>query len=207
MPLLAPNDLVEVVLYTRAQGQNGLMVMHYKVRSIIDDPDIRDVPDFMDGYYHAEVKALLNVNAQYVGATAQVLDPVKSDKQAATGNTGDGTVAGDLLSSQTAGVITLRTGFAGRSQRGRKYVPFPGEADNTALGVPSVGYRTRMEALAIKIIAPVTVAGANGDALLDPVIYSREYDVKTLITEYIIRQFWGTQRRRSQINAGDLPLP
>lgn len=109
-----------------------------------------------------------------------------------------GTSAGDLLPPQTALVVTLRTAQAGRSFRGRVYLPGFTEGVNTPGGASSW------------VTAPVTFITAIKSALvtsgMDLGVLSRpapdalppRSGFVTTVTSIVVRDaVWDTQRRRA----------
>lgn len=109
-----------------------------------------------------------------------------------------GTATGDVLPPQIAIVVTLRTALAGRSFRGRVYLPGFAEATNSATGTSSLG------------TAPVGFITAIKSALvtsgLDLGVLSRPAPLATPprsgfitpVTSIVMRDtVWDTQRRRA----------
>jgi len=206
MPLLAVGDKLEVVLVCRLGGQDGLIVRHYDVQAITGASlDISQVPDTISTDLGGPLKACMSDQAEYRGVRVRRLAPGATDVFTSALGNGPGTSASDVLPTQASGLISLRTGFAGRSKRGRAYVPFPSEAFNDADGHPTAAYKGLLNtfgtALRTNILA---VVGADG-VELDPVIRSKLLDSYFSITSHLVRAEFATQRRRSQINRGDLP--
>ena len=69
-----------------------------------------------------------------------------------------GTAAGKLLPPQNALVVTLRTALAGRSYRGRMYIPGSGESSYTSTGGPATANLTAAQSFAQSMIAAFTAA-------------------------------------------------
>jgi len=182
------------------QGQLGEMVSHWVVDSMVGpgatDPEIAAF--FGGGAWAAAIKALLSSTMSFRGARAQnVFPPPVLASVAVNTSAGPGTVAGDLMSTQTSGLISLATNFAGRRFRGRKYMPFPGEADNDATGVPTAGYLTRLAALRNLFTATQSVVGGAGTTNFKLVIFHKGGNpVPTVVTGAIAQPIWATQRRR-----------
>lgn len=207
MPYFAVDDLVELTIYTRFRSQNGLMVSHLRA---FGNSGTGATPgqtaDGIDALIATAMKDMINVAATYLGVSIQRLLPApKSDKFYGTANAGIGNREDDVLVSQACGLLSVRTGLAGRAHRGRKYFPFPSETDNDPEGKPTGSYLTRMTAVGTLIFNQVVVGAGANTTEFTPVVYSRRTNFLTPVTGIIPRREWGTQRRRSQVNRGDLP--
>lgn len=109
-----------------------------------------------------------------------------------------GTLAGDLLPPQTALCITLRTAQAGRSFRGRVYLPGFGEGVNTATGAASGGGASIAFVSGVK--TNLITSGLDLGVLSRPApdaIPPRAGFITT-VTSVVCRDLvWDTQRRRA----------
>lgn len=117
-------------------------------------------------------------------------------KQSATYTTGfpvAGTLAGDEMAHQVAMIMSLRTANAGRSYRGRMFMPACVEGQMTS-GIFDAGGVTAMQA------AMTAVVGVYGSGGTDPdyewVVWSDRLSTYTPITAVIVRNNPGTIRRR-----------
>lgn len=109
-----------------------------------------------------------------------------------------GTAAGDLLPPQTAFCITLRTAQAGRSFRGRVYLPGYGESVNTAAGA-LVGAGSSV-AFVVAIQAALVTSSLNLGVLSRPnaLRVPPSAGFITPVTSIVARDLvWDTQRRRA----------
>lgn len=115
-----------------------------------------------------------------------------------TGGAVAGTSAGDLLPPQVAICITLRTAQAGRSFRGRVYLPGFAEAENTAAGIKSnlgnpVGFITGIQSA---LVAQSLNLGVLSRPRVAPLTPSAGFI--TPVTSIVARDaIWDTQRRRA----------
>lgn len=102
-----------------------------------------------------------------------------------------GTGAGDLLVRAASIVVTMRTNLAGRSFRGRSYVPGFNEAQNGADGTIAPA----ASAAAAAWIAGIrTAATARGHTLA---VASVKLGISTPVTSQLVRDnVWDVQRRR-----------
>lgn len=107
-------------------------------------------------------------------------------------------VAQDELPRMNCGIITKKTGIAGKRFRGRVYVPHAGEADNFATAQPTAGYMALMTTLANLTLVPRGYVGGAGNVQIDPVLYHRTTRTYNDITAFQVRPYWATQRRRNR---------
>lgn len=111
----------------------------------------------------------------------------------------NGIVAGDPLPPQVCGLIYHGTLQAGQHARGLTYVPFPGEADNTAAYVPSASYLTRLAAVMDAFGIGFSVTGSSGTADFQPVVWTRGTGSYKVCQWGKTRSRWATQRRRTSL--------
>lgn len=195
---------MEVTVYCATQDQYTANVIHFDILSVVGTV----VTDVLFGTTLEAVlaplfKAILPTNCSYIGLKTQVIAPVRLDAQITTALAGAGTLAGDCLPTQVAGLVSMKTGFASRSKRGRMYLPATSEADNTALAQPSAGYLTLMTNIANALLAFNLVVSGGNQVACAWSVYSRKLHEMTVITQTLIRDDWATQRRRSQIKHSD----
>lgn len=205
-PNLTVGDIIQVKSVCFSVDQLGLNIFHYIVTAVIGTPKLSDVVASLEGGplgptpFSTNMKALLCSAASFRGYAVRVLYPTMSVEFLDTSGVGNGTVAGDLLPRQVAGLISKRAAVPGRRMGGRFYVPFPGEADNTAASVPSSDYVDRLGALRITLSSSLV---KGSDIFADPVI-----GLKTVVAgisairatrsigSWVERSLWATQRRR-----------
>jgi len=186
-----------VTCYNQPLEQVGLMVHFYRVAGISGTgTDLGTLAALIDTNLGPPILALLTTGSTYRGVRATVIDPLPPSAAAiSTDGSGPGLVAGDTLPTQVSGIITLVTNLGGRAYRGRKYMPFPGEADNDPGAVPSAAYQAALTALAPKFTATLTSAGANNVTLL-PILWHRKTRTYTDLQGAVAKPLWATQRRR-----------
>ncbi len=202
MTLLAVNDVLRIVVYTKfnPQPQYGLNIHYYKITAVVGAPDETTVAGpyytFIQPYYCA----VMSAQAQIDGVTVQrfmpplpMLEPTPS-----AGFANTGLIAGDPLPPDKAGIITWKTGKAGKKYRGRSYVPFPGEADNGVDGLPTAGYVTALTTLANKLMS-LTAIGSVGNtvSMTKCIVHGRvPGSPNDLVTYNQPRSKWADQHRR-----------
>lgn len=192
------NDVYEVRIICTLGIQTSINVRHY-VCTVLNGlgPTDAQIASAMDTTFNVDFKSLLSVQATYRGVGVRRIKPLPVLVETSTiANLGVGTVLGDALPSQTCGVIKLGTAVAGKSYRGRIYVPFPSETDSGAQGDPNAGYLTNLGLLANTCLLQVTAGTAPNNAVFDPVIHSKKLGLDTFLSSSFARLSWGTQRKR-----------
>lgn len=206
MPVVAVNDLLEVKFFCTFNGQLGLNVRHWKVTAVTGTARttqqiVDELSAFMAPYY----KTLMHDEATYYGAGIKRLlpQPASAPEFSAAG-AGPGVAGPTPTPSQVSGVVTLTSDFAGRSNRGRAYAPFPAEEDTAPLtGRPTLQYFNALTTLGAGLRSTLVspVGGGANSATYAPVIYHRLTGQTTPITGSRANAKWGTQRRRGDYGA------
>lgn len=207
MAVLDIGDRIQAVIHTRLQGQNGLMVRHYTVfASAGAARTTQHVANHLDTAFAGVVKACMSENAQYLGVSCKKINALGSDSDFAVTNDGPGTVESEPLPGQVCGLISLKTGLAGRSRRGRVYVPFPAEGHNTFFATPEAAYKTALDNFRNALIADQIVSDGGGNSVsIEPVIFSRTLNQTFAIQSGVSGTHWATQRKRASRTRGDAP--
>lgn len=104
------------------------------------------------------------------------------------------TQASDALPHQTSLVVTFRTAYAGRSFRGRMYLPAPTESENATGAVLDNTSATNLQAVFTTLVNTYGSGGSDPDWQLG--IYSQKLAQFNPVTTSVVRTNWGTQRRR-----------
>ena len=104
----------------------------------------------------------------------------------------NGAQSGEGMPNFVAPIVSLRTGFAGRSNRGRNYLPPPSEGNCQGNNIVTAMFNSIQAYYddAIKFIIPTTGPEFN------MVVYSKKNNSAKTITSVIIRTALGSQRRR-----------
>lgn len=203
------NDLYVARVYCQLGDQIGINVLFYNTsaKAGTGATDLQIVQS-IDSALFAAYKAVLAGAATYRGVIAQKILPLPASLAVSTtANSGVGSATGDPLPRQVCGVITKKTALAGKRYRGRMYIPFPAEGDNDVDGTPTGGYITRSAALAAALLTNVIPGGGGNTNTLMPVVYSKKGGFNTIITSFLGRAKWGTQRRRGSFGqTNTLPL-
>jgi len=207
MAVLVINQLIEVKFVNRMAAQNAVNILHYKVAAVVGNPTDTDVSADLDAAAGPLYRDLMSAEAAYVGSSFQIFSPIAFDRIINVVNGGVGDHAEDVLPTQTALVVTKRTGLAGRSFRGRMYVPFMPETYSTVDAKPSAAALVAADALASYPLDNITIINGGDSVTLQPVVYSRKLATAVVVIGFTLRTEWGTMRTRSQINQGDGLLP
>lgn len=205
---MALNDiwLVRVVNSLLLTGQNRVVafnLLHYRVFAETGSgATAANVAAAMEGPLAPVYRAIFDSETFHLGVLATKIFPFPSGATAGnTGLAGGGTRApGEKQPSMNSGIITKRTALAGRKFRGRVYIPFPLEDDNTATGQTSVLYGSLLLGIADALIAPRTAGSGGNTADLQPCIYHGPVGAPprfTDCTSMVTRIYWGTQRKRN----------
>lgn len=203
---LALNDIVEVSYITKSNNQNGFNVWHYLITNQAGTP----LTDLVLAQKLAIVfaplyKSRMATASAFLGVKAQVISPARLDYAVDTTQEGPGDLDEEPLPPAVAGVVSLRTGLALRTARGRKYMPFPTEVNNEDSGSPTPAYVNLLIAqMAIQTVPFVFAVGVN-TMTATPVVFSRKLGTVKVITDFLVRREWGTMRSRSAIRGGDKP--
>jgi hypothetical protein len=195
---MALADVWQTRFVTQFGNQAGFNVRHWLVTQQTGaDAQAQTVADQLDTIFSALYKPMMAVQASWIGVEAQRIIPTPAGVPVLVATrTGPGTVAGDALPPQVAGVISLKTQFAGRKYRGRLYTPFIGELSNDVNGIPVPGYVVQLGALATQLTVSHQITSGADSTVLTPIVFHRKDSTYTIITSNLVRKVWGTQRRR-----------
>lgn len=199
------NDVLEIKTYCTTASQNGINVYHFLVSAVGGGGATdQQMADAISTAAAVPYLAWLPPTAKYAGLRFRVLNktpppiPVNSLLGA-----GVGTQAGDLMSTQTAGLLQKNTALAGQAGRGRAFIPFASEASNDLNGRPTAAAQVLMQAIgAVMLVNRVVVVGGATTNVV-PVLYNRVDRTTTPIVAYETQSEWATMKKRSQINRND----
>jgi hypothetical protein len=195
---MAVGDIIQATFVCRFSEQIGLNVRHYRVFTQLGTG--ATLPEMAAGF-HAAVSGLypplLNSQATFEGVMISKIFPLPPSVPVASIPAGiPGVVTGDALPRQVAGLLRARTAFAGRSQRGRVYVPFPSEASSAFDGSPILAYLSALGELGGALFDSYTFGTLPNQSIISPVIWHRMTSTFDLITSIAVATQWATQRRR-----------
>jgi len=201
--VLAVDKLLQLKVECKTVTQLGINLYYWRVSSILlglpTDQDAADIFDQVVGPAYIDV---LSAHANYAACKVQILQPPPMPTEVgASVNAGAGNRTGDLMPTNVAGIITKKTGFAGRAYRGRAYIPFPAEDDNGIDGLPVAGYLGNLGALAAIVFSDFTFTSVDTlrSATLTPVLrHDKAVAIPGTnpITSYRVNAKWANQHRR-----------
>jgi len=199
MPVtLAGGDICRLRIACYTANQVGINVVHWQVTSLTGTgrTDAQVADDFNTDLA-PRYKTVLSAQARFRGVSFQRILPLPPTfPQIVTTLDGVGLVAGDMAPTQTSGIVSAKTEFAGAKYRGRVYIPFPGEASSDSNGIPIAQYVTDIEDIGDELYTSIVLGGGGNTVTLTPVIYHRSTATATKIDGFVARAKWATQRRR-----------
>lgn len=186
--LVGPTHVAVMRFFFRASIAMGAAIDYQQLVSAWDDvlrPVLVAMYPNSVGYRDPSVQRILPIPAtiQYYSA----------------GGFAPGTRTSTVMPQQVCGMITKVTGIAGRSFRGRLYVPFPSEEDNDGLTPhPNNGYLTTLGTLSAVALDVRGFTIGGGSLQLDPQLYQPTLDNFVDIVDTTERGYWTTQKRRQR---------
>jgi hypothetical protein len=206
----AVNDIVQTRFVNTQAEQAAYNILHVKVTAQVlagaTEQEIADNQSLAWGAFYRN--AMVN-SATYIGVGMKKISPGGPGFETVSKvNTGVGMVAGDMLPRQIAGLTTLVSTLAGRSGRGRMYIPFPGEASNDVNSTPTAGYLALLDAFCLAwkatyVIASIVNPGASTTIRYG--IFSKVLGAINLAANAVCKDAWATQRRRGTFGRANLP--
>lgn len=198
-------NLYRVGIACWLNGQIGLIIKHYRVRTIAGGGAAdQDFADELYSTFGPLLQPMMNEDAKFLGCSVRNISLIPpAAAVVSTGPPLDGTVVGGELPTQVSGIITLRTIHAGRRFRGRAYVPFPAEPFNDTDAKPTPAYMLLLDDVGIALTSPVLLGGGPDTATLDPCTLAQVAGVEATIISSTPRRAWATQRRRGTFGASN----
>lgn len=160
---MALNDVYEFQLLGRQNLQRTRQISHWKViiHTGADDADPSAIGAAILLNFQADFQACTSVLHAIEGFRVTKIRPTLGDPEESGITPLPGLIVGEAMPPNVAAVISLRSGFGGRSNRGRKYVPGVPESygDN---GVGTVAYQALVQGYADQFLSSVAVATPSG---------------------------------------------
>jgi len=196
--------LIKSIFYCQKGSQVSQNVRYWAVNNITAGiaPTDTEFAVSLAATMKSLYSAVMSSEATFQGVGVQILQPVAKDTVFAS-DPAAGLGAGGALPGGVAGLIRFRTGFAGRKNRGRMYVPFPDEDDNEDPGVPTAGYITAANALGVKFVTnyPLTVLGVTAN--MTPLVFPADNTIGRSIISRSTATIWASCRHRSDFSASN----
>lgn len=204
--LISNGDFLEYRVVCSFGVQTSFNVRHMRVSGVgVPIPNLGDCATAINAIMAPLWKAVMSNQCTYRGVMVRRVRPLPPSPPAwENGSQGVGTVATEPLPNQVAGVISLYTNFAGRRYRGRLYIPFPAEGDNTVTSIPSAGYLTGLGNIGGAVLGIITNPNTK-IAILTPILYHRLDGTSNDLVGTTTRTVWGTQRKRGGFGRANPP--
>jgi hypothetical protein len=200
-PLAVGNILKARIVCINDKNKTAFNIKHWRVSAIVAGvPTIEDAAEAFSIGLGGRYANCMATNATFwaVGMSRIFPNPPTGEVWGTSGRTG-GTATGDPLPSQTCGLVKLSSPFAGKTNRGRLYVPFPAEDDNDTGDLPSGGYIVNAAGLGSLMVGGVTLTIAGRTATYIGIIWHKASTSYTDLTTATARGKWATQRRRGML--------
>lgn len=202
---MAIGDILQFKIFAKAPAQLSMNTVHYIVTNeTAGGATLQELVDDFDLQMKTSFRNCLSTSAELRGFTVQRIWPMPvSALYKSTTGAGAGTVAGQTLPTQVSGIITLRTLWGGRKNRGRVYVPFPSENSMDANADPTAAYKTLLQTFGGVLTIPWTTVGAGGTTTIAMVLKNKDFPATPPIFQAEARSYFATQRRRGQASGPD----
>lgn len=207
---LAAGDIFEVAYFCRVGGkQNCVNVMHYRVVTPMPDPiTTASIAPVISGLAGPVYRSLLHSSNTYDGVKVRIVRPTPTAAVVDRTGSGVGSNVGiGQAPTQLCVVGSLRAATAPPRSRGRQYFGGFTNSDIDGSGDPTAGVQALVNTI-LNVTAnnPLVLVIGGVNYTVIPVIWKRGTGSNWDITSRVIRIYFGTQRRRSEINRSDAPL-
>jgi len=206
---LAAGNLVQLRIWTQYAGvrQAAVNSAWYSVSAVgASAAEDLDFATQMDTVVAPVYKAVLPAPVEYRGCQAYIHSavppyPATHVPANAFANAGAGTAGSDVLPTQTCAIIRFLTDRPGPSGRGRFYMPFPPVGADDGTGKLVAAAITNYLAVANEVGVGIAVSAGGRTAVLVRVLVHGKnklgvYPSPTPVTDFLVDQFWATQKRR-----------
>lgn len=193
-----------------SNGQAGINVTHWVVAALgTGGVSQSDIAIAFDALLAPLYKAAMHAVASWYGVKVQRVRPLPVlAADVASNHVGIGTFGPDPMPSQASGIITLQTGTAGRSGRGRQYIPFPASlAVDVPAEKPSNNYVLALNGIKTALTNDQVVTSGVSTTTLTPVIFHRATGATTVVAGGRSNFKWATQKRRGDYTHPDVYPP
>lgn len=197
---MAVGDTIQFSIIGTSQGQSHYNVWYYKVTA--ETGGGITFGEFITNWQthtKAEYLACLGDTYTLLGyIVKRILPSVGPLYEAPPTGDVEGTVVGAPAPSYQAAVIALRTGLVSRSGRGRTFLGAQVEenTETTNGNLFTGAYQTLVDALAAKMVDPISITGAGGTAELSMAVYSKLLNASNAIIDALPSDRPATMRSR-----------
>jgi len=197
---IVSGGVIRHVMYSTVPGQVSVTKRDYQCVSISGGSAINSdtVLAHLETTFANLMKDCMSNQATYYGSQLYYQTPVgaRPRPSSSTLEQGVGSDAGDLLPTQTTGLISLYSDTLGKAGQGRVYVPFPAQDSIDSLGSPDALYLVDLTNLGTQLVSPQAVIAGGITATFVPVLYIPGGTPPKPIIKFIVRDAFATQRRR-----------
>jgi hypothetical protein len=196
------NDIVKIRWYATLGNQASVITHYFNVpaATLIGSWDPALVLTNYLTLIATPARNCMAILAHFDGGSIQIVTvkPYSALIYSNQGN-GNGTMTGNPQPTQVCGMVSRRTDFAGRSYRGRIYMPFMSNNAIDTNGLPAITY-TNLLGLFIAQAEPaagITMTASGKSIVLNPIIFTRNPKAaNSAITGHEYPAKFGTQHRR-----------
>jgi hypothetical protein len=203
------SDIYRVIFASWYDGQYGLNIRYYLVDQVEGASGTEfEMANILKTDLGTLYQPLINDEAIFLGVSVRNLTQLPPPAAVtSSGGSLAGTGGTPPLPTQVAGIITLRSGLAGRAHRGRLYIPFPsGDSNDADTDRPNAGYIAAATALANELILPKLIGTLPDRCRIVPIIKQAAVIDTDPIRAAEPRELWATQRRRGDYGARNPPV-
>jgi len=206
---VAVGDVFRVQTVCATATQVALNNFHYRIVTETAPGLLQsDVALAWNTRFNASFKACVSSAAAYKGTMTQKVSgalPLNLPTPNPVG-AGIGGTAGEMLPGNICGIITWRSLFAGRANRGRSFMPFPGEADNDINGHPNAAYLTKLGTFAdLNRVSWTVTFGADTASLQLCIWHAASRTLGVDLFNRTAQERWGQQHRRGDYGRPNVP--
>jgi len=198
LSLIVPGENIQVNMVGRLFGQITVSTFFYRLELDTGTAEGTDPDAVAEDWKNSMGASVIDVmSAEWEALTVEVRDPRVPPSWASGEVTSDlvGIISGACNPPSVAMVITRRTATAGRSYRGRIFLPAvpvsyheDGELTGPAL--------LALQAVADDLLTPITMTGPSVGLILRPIVWSKKLQTGADMTGATARLILRSQRRR-----------
>lgn len=204
MGVVAVGDKIATRVYCSFGNQVSITTYYHEVTAEVNNMTDTAIAAHFAAELSPLFKALFSPNARYEGVSCQVLAPTAQPAVLNTTGAGPGVRVVDQMPPQVAGLVSIYGPLAARTNRGRRFMPFPTEADNDADGKNNDNYQNLVILINSVALSLNTVVDGANEATLQPRHRIRKTNTYVPITQIKIRRAWSTHRTRNFLRGGDV---
>lgn len=187
--IIPPGFIAVFARFTNQSGHSCQSVMGYSIGSIFDQTNADFVSDTLATAY----KAQLGTGSRWVGVHVLIGNDGPLGEVNSASSAGNGSRSGDLVSPQVQGLLSKKTAFTGRRNRGRMFVPDMSEAQVDNGGQINSGGRALLQDIANAWFVAVPAGSGSIDAA---VILHTDSTAPTPVTTFNAEAMVATLRNR-----------